>query len=308
MKSSSLPINLSVESRSPRVASRLVRRVRGLLSSRIAIAFLLSVTVAECFAQWKPGEDLAGTRQIANYRGGVGRLEWTFPAELHAIFAVPHWTAGPRVGCGSDKPGQEIECEVEVAPRDVSISLEQRQRQLLSEVGPLIAHSKDKNVGIRTHVGDVIYVVLEHADAVGQNRHIAVGYAHRSTALLKFEARYGSHTALGTFLELVGNVKAIDALSMWAWRLGDYRVTCAQRYPELKEMNDRVFAASPFGSVDVHAFFLQRNQSSTTEKVKVMLDEGLRGFGEDFDRNPEHKKRAFCEGFPSWIAEASKGL
>jgi hypothetical protein len=95
---------------------------------------------------------------------------------------------------------------------------------------------------------------------------------------------------------------------MWAWRLGDYRAVCAERYPELKEANDRAFAASPFASVDVPAFFLQRVESPAPEKIHNMLDEARRGYAADFDRDPEERKRAFCEGFPEWVAEASKGL
>src|SRR5438105_15403860 len=104
-----------------------------------------------------------------------------------------------------------------------------------------------------------------------------------------------SSPALAILLELIASVKAIDALQMWAWRLGDYRAVCAQHYPELKEANDRAFAASPFASVDVPAFFLQRVASPTPEKVRNILDEGRRSYAADFDRDPVEQKRAFCE-------------
>src|SRR5438309_7076174 len=96
---------------------------------RIALALLFSLVAADCLAQWKPGEDVSGTRQVASYSYGVGRLEWTFPASLHAIFAVPHWSAGPRVKCSGEKPGQQIECEVEVQARSLPVSREERRRQ-----------------------------------------------------------------------------------------------------------------------------------------------------------------------------------
>lgn len=276
--------------------------------TRIALAFLFSLAAADCLAQWKPGEDVSGTRQVASYSYGVGRLEWTFPAGLHAIFAVPHWSAGPRVKCGGEKPGQEIECEVEVMPRNLQVSREDRRRQLLSDIEPMLAEAKEKTAEIQSLGDDVFYVVLEHARATGRNRYFAAGFAHRSTALLKFHAKFGARAALVTFLELVASAKAIDALPMWAWRLGDYRAVCMQRYPELKETNDRAFAASPFAAVDVHAFFLQRVESPTPEKVRNLLEEGRRSYAAEFDGDSVEKKRAFCEGFPVWVAEASRGL
>lgn len=274
----------------------------------IALAFLFLLGVTDCLAQWRPGEDVAGTRQVASYSYGVGRLEWTFPAGLYAIFAVPHWTAGPRVKCGSEKPGQEIECEVEVQPRSLEVSREQRRRELLSGIEPLLAESKEKTARTQSYGDDMMYVVLEHAKATGHDRYFAVGFAHRSTALLKFHAKFGDRAALPSFLELVASAKAIDALPMWAWRLGDYRAVCTERYPELKEANDRAFKASPFASVDVPAFFFQRIESPTPEKVRDMLDKGRRGFAAEFDRGSVEQKRAFCEGFPEWVAEASRGI
>ncbi len=228
--------------------------------------------------------------------------------DLHAIFAVPHWSAGPRVKCGGEKLGQEIECEVQVTPRDLRVSREERRRQLLSDIEPLLAESKEKAAEIQSYADDMIYVVLEHAKATGRDRYFAAGFAHRSTALLKFQAKFGGRAALATFLDLVASAKAIDALPMWAWRLGDYRAVCAQLYPELKEANDRAFGASPFASVDVPAFFRQRVESPTPEKVRNMLDEGRRSYAADFDRDPVEQKRGFCEGFPKWVAEASRGL
>lgn len=275
---------------------------------RIALALLFSLAAADCLAQWKPGEDVSGTRQVAGYSYGVGRLEWTFPAGLYAIFAVPHWTAGPRVKCGAEKPGQEIECEVEVQPRSLQVSREERRRQLLSSIEPLLAEAKEKTAEIQSLGDDVFYVVLEHAKATGRDRYFAIGLAHRSTALLKFHAKFGGRAALATFLELVAGAKAIDALPMWAWRLGDYRAVCTQRYPDLKDPNDRAIAASPFAAVDVPAFFLQRVESPTPEKVRSMLEEARRNYAAEFDRDPEEQKRAFCVGFPAWVAEASKGL
>jgi hypothetical protein len=274
---------------------------------KAALLLAIGALAFDAFAQWKPGEDVSGTKQIANYSYGIGRLEWTFPAGLRAIFAVPHFTAGPRVKCGDNRAGFEIECEVEVAPRNLRIALEERRRQLLATVQPMLAESKEKNAEVQT-AGDLLYVILEHAKAAGPSRFFAMGFAHSSTALLKFHAKFADRAALKTFLDLVASVKAIDALEMWAWRLGDYREVCAERYPELKQANDRAFANSRFSSVDVKAFFLKRIQDATPEKVSNVLEESRKGFAAEFDKDQEERKRSFCEGFPAWVTEAAKGL
>ena len=67
---------------------------------RFPIAFLaLALAAGTCFGQKRPGEDMAGTKEEAGYRQGVGRVLWSFPEGMKAIFAVPHWTAGARVIC-----------------------------------------------------------------------------------------------------------------------------------------------------------------------------------------------------------------
>src|SRR5262245_27960280 len=127
--------------------ARQSRNVRSQMNRTALLGFGLVTLVllsTHCLGQWKPGEDVSGTRQVAGYSYGVGRLEWTFPAGLRAIFAVPHWTAGPRVKCVSEKPGQEIECEVEVLARNLQVSREERRRQLLKDIEPLLAEAKLK--------------------------------------------------------------------------------------------------------------------------------------------------------------------
>jgi hypothetical protein len=102
--------------------------------------------------------------------------------------------------------------------------------------------------------------------------------------------------------------EAIDALAMWALRLGDYRATCETRFPAYREANDRAYAASPFAAVDVMQAFRQLDPSEPEEAVRHGLAQARHGFAQEFDLDTAERRRAFCEGFPRWVQEAARDL
>lgn len=256
--------------------------------------------------QPKPGANLAGKQETVAYGQGVGRMQWTFPPGWTAILAVPHFTAGPRVKCG----GKDFDCEVQVLGRDITVSDAERRRQLEEAIEPLLANTAGGKPALRTHGADaaIVYATLQLDRPVEGHRYLTVGYAHKGPALLKFQHGSAGVPDLAPLLRLVGDAKAIDALAMWALRLGDYRATCETRFPAVREANDRAFAASPFAAVDTVQAFMKLDPSEPEEAVRNGLAQARRGFAEEFDQDTPERRRAFCEGFPRWVEEAARGL
>jgi hypothetical protein len=257
-------------------------------------------------AQQRPGENMAGTQEAVAYRQGVGRILWTFPPGLTAVFAPPHWTAGARIQCG----GKGFDCEVQVFGRDIAVSDAERRQQLEEGLAPLRANAADERLEVRTHGADagIAYVTLQFARPVDGYRYMTLGYAHKGPALLKFQLASAAAPELGPLLRLVQDAKALDALAMWALRLGDYRATCAERFPATREANDRAHAASPFAGVDVVQAFLELDPSQTEQAVRDGLAQARRAFAQEFDSDTQERRQAFCEAFPRWVAEAARGL
>lgn len=281
--------------------------MRTAMATRILTLILaLGLGAGECLAQKRPGENMAGTQETVAYRQGVGRILWTFPEGLLAAFAVPHWTAGARIRCG----GKDFDCEVQVYGRDISVSDAERRQQLQEALAPLLAGAGDTLPPFKTYGADagIVYVTLPLARSAEGHRSMTLGYAHKGPALIKFQLASAGAPELEPLLRLVQQAKAIDALAMWALRLGDYRATCETRFPAYKEANDRAYAASPFAAVDLVQAFMQLEPSQTEQAVRESLAQARRGFAEDFDTDLPERKQAFCEGFPRWVAEAARGL
>ena len=271
---------------------------------RCLLAAALLAFGAGCFAQAKPGSDMAGTQQTHGYSQGVGRIQWTFPPELHAIFAVPHFTAGPRIMCAM----KALDCVVEVIGRDITVSDAARQEQIAKALEPNLQYATSKTLEFKTYGNGVVYVVLEDSRPSEPLRYLAAGYVHRDTALLRFQAAYNAPADLQPFLALLSGAVAMDALTMWAMRLGDYRAVCEERFPAGKVANDGAFFASPFASVDVVQAFLKREPAQTERGVRDILAKAREGFAKSFDGAPAERRQSFCEGFPRWVAEAARGL
>lgn len=272
----------------------------------LAVLLTLGLCAGASFAQKRPGENMAGTQEEVGYRQGVGRILWSFPEGLVAAFAVPHWTAGARIQCGS----REAPCEVQVFGRDISVSDAERRQQLEEAFTPLLENALEKQPAFRTHGtdGGIVYATLQFARPAEGYRYMTIGYAHRGPALLKFQQLSIAAPKLDLLLRLVQDAKAIDALAMWALRLGDYRATCESRFPAYKDANDRAYAASPFAAVDVVQAFTKLDPAQTEQAVREGLAQARLGFAEEFDRDLPERKQAFCEGFPRWVAEAARGL
>jgi hypothetical protein len=272
----------------------------------LTVILLLAGGASPCLGQKRPGESLAGTQEAVGYRQGVGRILWSFPEGLFAAFAVPNWTAGARIQCA----GKDFECEVQVFGRDITVSDAERRQELEEALVPLLASALDRQPALRTYGADarIVYATLQFAQPAGGYRYMTLGYAHKGPALLKFQLASAGAPELDPLLRLVQQAKPLDALAMWALRLGDYRATCEERFPAYKAANDAAYAASPFAAVDVVQAFMQLDPSQTEQAVRAGLMQARRGFAEEFDTDLPARKQSFCEGFPRWVAEAARGL
>jgi hypothetical protein len=92
--------------------------------------------------QATPGlsQTVSATQETRAYSYGIGRITWTLSRDLPAVFAVPHWTAGARILCA----GKKVECEIQVSPRDISVSNEERRKQLESAAKPYLEHATER--------------------------------------------------------------------------------------------------------------------------------------------------------------------
>ena len=272
----------------------------------LTVLLALGLCAGASFAQQRPGENMAGAQEAVAYRQGVGRILWTFPADLVAVFAVPHWTAGARIQCA----GNEFDCEVQVFGRDITVSDAERRQQLEEALAPLLAKPGEKPPAFRSHGtdGGIVYVTMPLARPAEGHRYMTLGYANKGSALVKFQVLSAGVPRLEPLLRLVQEAKPLDALTMWALRLGDYRATCEERFPAYKAANDRAFAASPFAAVDVVKDLLTLDPAQTEQAAREGLAQARRGFAQEFDADLPERRQSFCEGFPRWVAEAARGL
>lgn len=245
-------------------------------------------------------------QRTVGYSYGIGRITWTFPKGLETTFAVPHFTAGPRIKCTSKR----YECDIEVGPRDISITNEERLGQLEVAVKPLVERTSEKTFKPFAHGKDksVIYVTLHDRRSSASFRYLTFGYSLKGPAVIKFEARTNDAIDTIAILDLVHTAKATDALGMWALRFGDYKAACEERFPAYGTANEKAFNSSPFATVDITRFFMQLDPSLTLDDANKALGTVRVSFAESFDKEPKDKRQSLCEGFPRWIDEAAKDV
>lgn len=245
-----------------------------------------------------PGE------QTRAYAYGVGRISWTIPKDLQVILGVPHWSAGARLLC----TGERYSCEIQVGPRDIKVSDEERLGQLEAAMRPALQPGSDMTFKPQRHGADqsVVYVMLP--DAKGEPRYRAMGYTQRGPSVIRFEASADDAAQLKVILDLVDSAKAIDVLEMWAYRFADYKTVCAERFPGYRADNETAYAASPFAKADVVRFFMEHSSARTEEGVRKLLDGATQSYAKQFDGTPEDERRTFCEAFPRLIGKAAKDV
>ena len=243
---------------------------------------------------------------VRNYMG-VGRIKWELPKSFDHYFAVPEFTVGPRIKC----KGPNHDCQIIVTSRDITVTLEQRRAELISNVAPHLQQSEEKTVQPRSFGArpEVAYITLtDSRPKPGELRLYTTGFSINGPAVIKFEHFSNTAREIQSVLDIVQSAKTIDAHEVWAWRLNDYKIVCEERYPAYKSANDSAFRASAFSSVDIVRFWQASWPSLSAEQVQKNLDDGRLYYAKTFDNLSVEERRRFCQSFPSSVKEAAKDL
>jgi hypothetical protein len=248
-------------------------------------------------------QPLSGTQETRYYSYGIGRITWSVPKNLEVGFAVPHFTAGPRIKCES----RRYECEVQVGARDISIPDEKRAQELEEIVKPYLPVALDKKFRLLRQ-GTMAYTTLEDPRAGEPFKYLTVGYAQRGPSMIRFQATTNDPADTAAVLSLVQSARAEDALEMWALRFSDYEAVCAERFPAYRNNNAAALAASPFARVDLVRFFLRQDSKRTEPELRKELAAVRERFAREFDAAPAEEREPFCASLPRFIGDAAAEL
>lgn len=268
-----------------------------------SIAVGTALLTALGFASRCLAQPLSGTQETRFYSYGVGRISWKVPKSLEVVFAVPEHTAGPRIKC--DHP--RYACEVQVAPRDITLSEDQRMRELEEIVRPYLPQALEKTFR-PMRSGGVTYTTLEDPRPGEPYKYLSVGYVERGPAMIRFQATTNDPAHTAAVLELVASARAQDALEMWALRFSDYKAVCEERFPAYKSNNAAAFAASPFAKVDLVRFFMRADASRTEAGTREELAAVRARFAKEFDAASPEEREPFCAAYPTFIGAAAREL
>ena len=234
----------------------------------------------------------------------IGRIKWIFPPGFDYIFAVPDFTMGPRIMCN----GRE-ECVIGVVPRDLRKTSEERQSELTERLQPELKHTIERSVEIRVFGASrqIFYVTL--SDPKEDHHFYTTGYAEKGPALIQFNHMTNDQADIQRFLSMLDQAEAIDAVGVWAWKLGDYKGVCEKRFPAYAKANAQSFSSSMFAAIDITetlktALSLQGSPRQIREQLKASRD----SFAESLDREGPETGEATCKDFPRMVSEAAKGL
>lgn len=271
---------------------------------QIKSSFLVSALVLVSYAYESIAqENLIGEQAPIGYSKGIGRIIWTVPNNLHVILAVPHFSAGPRLKCDSI----QYECEIEVAPRDVSISDEKRILELEKKV-KAYAEEASNSPFRPTFAGadrNLVYTTLRDPRPNESYRYLTIGYALKGPGIVRFHALTKSEKEVRPILMLIDTASAIDAKEMWALRLKDYKIVCEEQFQSYTLANEKALLASPFSKVDLVAFFKKQDSSMAASEIEGLLESATNQYREHFGGQSQERKRSFCESLPKYIARVT---
>jgi len=274
--------------------------------------FLLAgLLLAGCPAAFAQAADPAFKEEIARY-SSVGRVKWRLPAkDFEYNFAVPHWTAGPRIQCRG--PNRRFECELSVKNRDLTIDAAKRRALLEKDLQEALKQAVEQRVEVRAHGAPdtgVFYATLTDRQQPTEFRYYTAGVYPTGSAVIHFYLL--SNDASGEerrrLLDTVLASESLDALGVLAWKLSDYRAICGELFPELSKANDTAFSASAFAAVDfAEAMRPLFKPGSTHEEIAGMLKKSKDEFAKTFERSSPDSG-AFCRSYPLQVAQAEISL
>jgi hypothetical protein len=263
---------------------------------------VILMCAASLTAAWA---ESSSDKEITSSYGGIGRIKWKLPENFNFRSSAREFTRGQRIRCTD---GQQ-ECVISVGVRVISITPEQRRKQLADKLFPLVAHSSERSLRYRTQGTDdaLVYVTLTDTRPDQKFRLKTMGYRLNGPAVINFEHFTNDQSLIQKILDVVLAAESLDAREMWAWKLADYKSVCQEHFPEFSSANTAAFDSSTFASVDIIQFF-QSLASRGPETVRAELEKGRASYAKIFDKEPLEWKRNFCKNYPAWVAEAAQGI
>ncbi len=117
------------------------------------------------------------------------------------------------------------------------------------------------------------------------------------TAVIHFLLQSNDPNDVSKILEIVQSARTIDALTVWASKLSDYKSVCAERLPEYKAANEAAFKSSPFAAVDLTSFWIK--EGKTREEISALLEASRKSYAEIFDQKPQLYRVDCLQGLPA---------
>jgi|GEM_PF-3209672 len=246
--------------------------------------------------------------RIAGYQS-VGRIKWKVPENAGFYFAVPHFTAGPRLKCEFSGGGQ---CEIRVHARVLTMDSAQRQKDYFTEMELLLPDAVEKSVQVRSYGPGtpVLYATLTDKQPGKGWRYLTQGLYVKGTFVIQFEHLTNDATGdeLKRVLRVVHSAEPLDALAFLTWKLSDYKAVCEDEFPALKQKNDAAFAASKFANVDWIGLLQAASPDVPRAEIEAHFENAQQDLLAEFVRGSLEEWRNFCEAYPKQVAEAQRGM
>lgn len=248
--------------------------------------------------------------EIRDY-SGVGRILWRIPVDpdFGCGFAVPHFTQGARVGCGS-RDGDRA--EISVYARDLTLTPDQRREKFIVDNQRVIGESIEGSLTLRVdgESSSIVYAKLTNKNPASSKPRLVLGYYVKGPYAIQFyhETPDLSDTRLARIFSVIRSAEPIDALPMLAWKLADYKSVCAELFPAMHRVNERAYAASLFASVDWMLHFREREPNTSPEQLDEKLRKARDSLAESLKHEPDGGGEGFCSAFPIMAIEAERGL
>lgn len=282
---------------------------RGVLNKA---AIVLGVAVAAgpcCVAAQERG---GFTEELQTYMA-IGRVKWRLPSDFEYYFAHPHGSMGPRIVC----KGERYECEISVLNRELPRATADRQEQLRQAFLRDTFNTLPVTITSSGALKSVHYVALMDPNARfgrfgalgGGYRLMISGFAEKGPALISFNLYSNDTTAFAPLLNVIDQAEALDAVGVLAWRLGDLKAVCEERFPKYKAGNDSAFASSRFAAIDIPAAVKTAlSLPASVDEVRSNLTKARTGFARSFDAETPERREAICSTFPWVLSQAMNGI
>ncbi|NBW66769.1 hypothetical protein EBR44_13545 [bacterium] len=298
--------------------------LRGTLGALTSVCVGLVASAVTGWAQGASGPPRIEVNVPYGY-DNIGRLVFPSLEGLELFFGPPHWNAGPSLHALNDR----YLISIEVGVRDLDYLGRDRQAmrtELVSHMRDgLLGREYEKRGTVRAVSTDRFEALIlsdtTAAAAQGRiersgrdsvrlppSRYRGVALVLNGPAIFLVSVESGDSAVVSAAIRVVRDARAIDGVSLLAYRFTQYRAACATHLPEFAAANDGAFAASPLGRTDLLALLRQQDSTATPEMLETLLSGSRPSFVKAVGALDPTQRTKFCEGIPQWIAETLRDL